>query len=303
MEIDRTPKPCLHKRAKHEHGTRNCYTLDHCRCYPCSFAVSDYNHQLATGQIKGFYTAAEPVRRHVIALMEAGIGYHRIAELAGVSNTNVAALLYGKRGKAVVRVKSENARKLLALRVDQTPRAGGVRIDPIGTSRRLQSLVALGWTQAQLARRIGWTPANFGDLVHGRRAVNQSTADKVVALYEALSMTPPPQATQRERIGASRARNYAKARRWLPPLALDDERLDDPDYMPQVPKDVALVHEGVDEAAIERRMTGEKKLRLSRASKVELVRRWTASGRSLRECEEVTGINPYQYREDEQGVA
>ena len=30
----------------------------------------------------------------------------------------------------------------------------------------------------------------------------------------------------------SRARRYAKARGWLPPLALDDEYLDDPTYKP-----------------------------------------------------------------------
>lgn len=302
MEIDRAPKPCLHKRAHHEHGTRNCYSLDNCRCYPCSYAVSVYNQRLATGQITGFYTAAEPVRRHVLALMEAGIGYHRVAILADVPDTSVAALLYGKQGKRIGQLKSENARKLLALSTC-TPRAGGVRVASLGTTRRIQALVALGWAQSQLARRIGWTPANFADLAHGRRQVNQSTADKVAALYEDLSMTPPPETTHRERISASRARRYAKARRWLPPLAWDDEGLDDPEYAPVVPKDGALVAEDVDEAGIIRRMNGEK-LRLSRASKIELIRRWTASGRSLADCEEITGINTGQYREVEvEGVA
>jgi transcriptional regulator with XRE-family HTH domain len=163
--------------------------------------------------------------------------------------------------------------------------------------------VALGWSQSQLAQRLGWTPANFGPLVHGRRpCVNQATADRVAALYDSLSMTPPPCSTARERAAATRARAYAKRRRWLPPLAWDDDGLDDPDYCPEVQKDVALVHEGIDDAAIDRRMAGER-LRLSRASKVELVRRWMASGRSLRECEEITGVNTERYREAEEGVA
>ncbi len=41
-KVDRTPKPCLHKIADHQHGTYACYTLDACRCAPCCEAVKAY---------------------------------------------------------------------------------------------------------------------------------------------------------------------------------------------------------------------------------------------------------------------
>jgi len=304
-EIDRTPKPCLHKLARHEHGTRNCYSLDRCRCYACSYAVSVYNQQLLTGQIRDFYTEAEPIRRYVLWLMEDGqLGRRRIAALAGVPETCVSNLVWGKRGRPVERMKSENARKLLAVVSDPEPgttqvairRAGGVRVEALGTARRIRALVALGWSQTKLAGHLGWTPANFAALTHGERPVNQRTADKVVAMYEQLSMRRPPEGSHRDRIAASRARNYAKAHGWLPPLAWDDDGLDNPEYVPTVPKDKGLAHDGIDEAAIIRRMNGEK-IRLSKASKVELLRQWKASGRSLNECERITGLNPDRYRQ------
>lgn len=306
--IDRTPKPCNHKQANHQHGTRLAYTLDECRCYACSYARSIYQQKLETGQFAGNFTDAEPVRKWVLWLMDNGIGYRRVAALAGVSKTSVFSLIFGsaKSHRPIARVSSENARKLLALTLDPEPegdrtvvrRAAGANVSSLGTARRIQALVALGWTQAYIARQLGITPANFTPLAHGRRPVTQGTADKVAALYDRMSMQHPPERNHHERIAASRARNTAKARGWLAPLAWDDEFLDDPDYQPQMPKDTGLCKvTELDEAAIDRRLHGDKKVRLSKADKVELVRRWLASGRSWSECEELTGVNVERFRE------
>ena len=32
--INRTPQPCHHKKANHQHGTYVTYTQDRCRCWP-----------------------------------------------------------------------------------------------------------------------------------------------------------------------------------------------------------------------------------------------------------------------------
>jgi hypothetical protein len=52
--------------------------------------------------------------------------------------------------------------------------------------------------------------------------VTAGRARQVAALYDDLSMTPPPETNQRERIAASRSRNFARQRGWAPPLAWDD---------------------------------------------------------------------------------
>lgn len=50
----------------------------------------------------------------------------------------------------------------------------------------------------------------------------------------------------------------------------------------------------MDEIAIERRMTGEKGIWLEPDERLELIRRWQESGRSLQECYRVTGINVHR---------
>ena len=68
--VDRTPKPCTHKQANHQHGTHACYVLDRCRCRPCARANADYEKHRARRHAYGrfdTYTDAQPVREHVQA--------------------------------------------------------------------------------------------------------------------------------------------------------------------------------------------------------------------------------------------
>jgi DNA-binding CsgD family transcriptional regulator len=111
-------------------------------------------------------------------------------------------------------VRPETAAKLLAV----TP--GDAALQPtLGTSRRLQALVAIGYTQTALAQRIGWTPSNFTTLIHARHPyVHHTTATAVDELYQELSGTPG---------GNSRAQAIARRHGWMPPLAWDD--IDNPD--------------------------------------------------------------------------
>jgi transcriptional regulator with XRE-family HTH domain len=65
---------------------------------------------------------------------------------------------------------------------------GVLTIDGTGTNRRLQALAALGWSQSELASRLGFTFQNVSRLASEGR-VNRDTAAKVRALYDELSMT------------------------------------------------------------------------------------------------------------------
>jgi transcriptional regulator with XRE-family HTH domain len=245
--IDRTPKPCLHKQADHQHGTRACYVLDRCRCEPCAKANRDAESERTRLKAYGRYNkyvSGEHVRAHIQTLRDAGMGLKTIAKRAGIGTGTMSKIVYGvyapgtggRNGKGDLirppsrRVLRETAEKLYA--IDPTwsegplPLADGAVLcaeDSRRTHQRLQALVALGWSMSELGRRLGihWA-TNAHPIIKGERRVTVETARKADALFEQLCMTLPPENHQRERIAAARSRNYAKARGWLPPLALDD---------------------------------------------------------------------------------
>lgn len=99
------------------------------------------------------------------------------------------------------------------------------RIDATGTVRRLRALNALGWTCAALAAHDGTTTQAALQQVmkHERPTTYVTTATRVARLYDQLSMTPGPSP-----LAAARAR----AKGWAPPLAWDDQDLDDPTATP-----------------------------------------------------------------------
>lgn len=299
--IDRTPKPCHHKVANHQHGTNACYVLDKCRCTPCSRARAAHDdwrrRQQAYGRYQR-YVPAGPVREHVRSLMDAGVGLKRIVKISGVSQGSLWKLMYGKRQADGTqypsrRILRETAEKLYAIDPDWTaspaPLAAGAK-DPAGTPQaklHLRALVALGWSMSELGRRLGINyPGNACATISGDRIYTRATVEKAEALYAELSMTLPPETNQRERIAASRARRYAQEHGWLPPLALDDE-----------PETVDLdAAPDIDEVAIQRRLAGDKTVRLSKAERLELVRIARDRGWSYRDLETRTGITkPERY--------
>lgn len=305
--IDRTPKPCLHKVADHQHGTNAAYILDRCRCLPCAAAHSKQEiwreRQKAYGRYNR-YVPALPVREHVQSLLDAGMGLKRIVKVSGVSSGALWKLMYGKRlpdgtQKPSNRVLRETAEKLYVIdpawtgQVDLAPGAK----DPDGTPaarQKLQALVAIGWSMSALGRRLGITwERNAITVIRGDRTMQHATVDKANALFEQLCMTPPPETNQRERIAASRSRKYAAEHGWPPPLALD---LDDEAVEEQAPD--------LDEVAIQRRMHGDKSVPLTSTERTELCRRWLAAGRSYRDLTAVCGIQKperyYRLRDDQE---
>ena len=237
--IDRTPKPCLHKEADHQHGTYACYVQDYCRCTPCSKANSDYELERVRQQAYGRWNGlvdAEPARRHVRELMEQGMGLKRIVAVSELSQGQLWKLLYGKKRpdgsrSASKRITPRVEAKILAVEVDL---ADGARVDSTGAVRRIQALVALGWSQSKICIRLGVSRSNFTPIAQGARPTMLVAHDKAIrALYAEWSMRLPPQTQWRDKIAANRARNYAKAAGWLPPLAWDDDLIDDPNATPE----------------------------------------------------------------------
>jgi len=225
------------------HGTRARYVLGPgpgkgpgCRCDDCRAAnraaASRRDRQILYGRWQP-YVDAEPAREHLRALSAAGIGWKRAAELAGLSTSAVSKLLYGGPGERPPsrRIRPQTAGAILAVKPSAGQLAPGALTGITGTRRRLQALVATGWSQARLAGELGLTGANFGAMMRCDQ-VTAGTARAVSELYDRLWNQSPPGHDQRTRIAASRARNYAAARGWVPPLAWDDDVIDDPDGRP-----------------------------------------------------------------------
>jgi len=147
-----------------------------------------------------------------------------------------------------------------------------------GTTLRLRALFALGHTYARIGAELGFTTEAARRLAaHPPPLIRATTAARITRLYDAWSMTLPPATTRSETKSATYARNLAARKGWLPPLALDDDRLDDPTYTPR-----RTVERGVtyDHAVVERVLSGERSPRqLRRAESAEIVRR--ARGRGL----------------------
>lgn len=261
----------------HKHGLSGvCYTMHRCRCDECRRVRSETDLRRAKlhayGRWVDPYVPAEPVREHLQYLREFGLGWKRIAAISGIGNTAVESLIYGRKGgngdprkgEVATRVLRRKADAILAVKPDISLLAGGVTIPSRGVHRRIQALVAIGWSQSKLAERIGMEPGNFAGVMH-RPQVLVSTHRAVAAMYEELWCTAPAHVVWREKIAYSRSLNYAQAHRWLPPLAWDDI---DNDVEPPVPDEDCAI----DEMAVEMAMHGEP-VNLTPAERREAVTR------------------------------
>lgn len=206
-----------------------------CRCAACRnarrVAANHRNRMLIYGRWQP-YVDAGPAREHIRMLAASGIGWKRTAELAGLSTSTVNKLLYGGHGRPPSRrIRPETEAAILAVQPSVDLLGGSALVAATGTHRRVQALVAIGWSQQKLAVRLGMLPSNFGSMMR-RDEVYAATVRAVAALYDELWDQPPPEETHRNRIAANRARNYARNRGWAPPAAWDDDRIEDPGARP-----------------------------------------------------------------------
>ena len=240
-------------RSHRKHGAYVKYKLDGCRCYPCCFADSEYRRNRERAIAYGTwqpYVDAEPVRIHVRSLMEFGIGWKRIAALAGVPTGVVTKLLYGCPERHMgpsKQIRPKNAIALLAVEPSLDSLGSVVAIDATGTRRRLQALICAGWPKAQLAKRLEMQPNNFGNVLT-RPQVTVRTVRAVMRLYDEL-WSADPREHGVDNQAYSRARNHAASRQWAPVGAWDDDTIDDPASTPDLGTQVTRQEAVVEDAS------------------------------------------------------
>jgi len=166
----------------------------------------------------------------------------------------------------------------------------------IGTERRLQALLALGWRHCDITTRLAALgPANAADTAQLLRRpgdyVWAETARAVATVYDELSMTIGP---------SNRTRTRAIKLGYLPPLAWDDDTLDAIDKKPIYSvnterdnyKDTNLPGSGdfIDEIAVSEAVAGRPRT-LTKAEMTEAMVRLTRMGYGAGQIAERLGTN------------
>lgn len=118
--------------------------------------------------------------------------------------------------------------------------------DGIGTRRRIQALIANGWSCAALALQHGVSSRRIQALAHQTGPLTQTTAQGIQNLYDRLWDQPPPATTRAQQQAADRARKHAQELGWAVPLAWDDDEIDDPDAQPSKPRPAMGRHRTTD---------------------------------------------------------
>lgn len=185
------------------HGTRARYVFGPgpgqdrsagCRCDACVNANRAYaRFQQKRKRLEGLgrtsgpwaapFVDAAPVRAHLLALADAGVGSRRVAELAGVSRTALLAIRGGTRS----RCRRQVAEAVLAVEVEP---AGGTLVDARETWKLIRRILRRpGWTKARISAEIG---QGGRALQLGRRRITARNARAAAELAARVGVISPP---------------------------------------------------------------------------------------------------------------
>lgn len=212
------------------HDNTTCVKWHNCHLPGCRDRYNARRRAMRSGAIQPRpLVDAEPIRQHILALQEAGLAPTRIARIAGLPHTTIVNFLRAQASRGRGRKQQttpETAAKILAVRALTT----------IGTIRRIQALIAVGWPARQIAKRAG-VSARWLVEVRDTSTINLVTAEKINAAYGELRHLKP------EKNGvwpghATRARERAAANRWPTPRYWDQhpDAIEDPHFEPEYKK-------------------------------------------------------------------
>lgn len=204
---------------------------------------------------------AAPTRAHLAHLRSFNISVRTIHRLSGVSMKALGSLIWGTEGRPPTgQVRQETADRLRSVQIRPELFAPGTKIGSTGTARRLQALQANGWSPSLLAAEMTTSKEHVRKLSFGQfDRVLVTTALTVKAVYERLWDVLPPQDTPHEVGGAKRVCRKAARYGWAPPMAWDDESIDDPAAVPDgvavpsklrklpAPEELAWLHDEIRE--------------------------------------------------------
>ncbi|PWJ23301.1 Homeodomain-like domain-containing protein [Branchiibius hedensis] len=213
------------------------------------------------------YIDAAPTRRHIEQLRTAGASMRAIADKAGVSVSQISRIAGGQeqvRRPYAARIQAVTPAAILA-------RSGAEDFVPaVGARRRIEALQAIGHSSTTIAEAMaGGATADVVRNIKGHPGawISRTNHERALRAYERLWDTP---GTSRQTLGAARRLGFA------PPLAWDDDTIDDPGGQPWSGEET---HDLVDEVAVLRAVAGDR-VGLTVTERAEAVRRLAATGLS-----------------------
>lgn len=216
-----------------EHGDVRRYRRG-CRCDKCRAGANRNNIKNRYLRQTGRATMrpADRAADHLLLLRAAGLNDKEIRKRTRICPDVMYRIL---RREGVIHARTEARITSVPIPTPTGPSRNRAYIPGHGTIRRLRALVAAGWFQAELARRLGKDKENLKQIIDRRESgqVAQYVADQVRALYAQLHDQKPEDHGINPRF-AERARKTAAARGWAPPAYWDPEDFDDPDFKPAI---------------------------------------------------------------------
>lgn len=282
---------CTH-RVQHLHGTYLAFSKDRCRCEACVKAHRREAKAIAIRAALGTssYVDATRAREHVTRLREV-MTVAQIERRSGVNRRAISCLL----GTAPSQPQSKRIMRATEIALLSVTAPGAPVIDDdhgmvpsTGTRRRIRALTAMGWSMRSIARMCGVSDAAIrriamtkpSELTH----VRATTAALVKDLYDSLWDKPSD-----ERL-ANHIRELARRRRWAPPLAWDDDTIEDPEARPNGGRRVAGGPALIDDIAVDRVLLGDR-VRLTPAERRAALERGKSRGMSFSELAQRLGEN------------
>ena len=217
------------------HETLTCYTDYRCRLPGCVERYNAWSRERERAIANGTWQPlldAEPIRQHLLKLHAAGITVGRVARLTGMSHRSVRSYTqhdYSNVAPRRRRVTQEVADRILAINPeDHTPGY----VNPIGSQRRVQALMAIGWPSIYTARAANIHPSNRNS-IFSSPTMRAATAQRIADAYNEMRHQEPVRHGVRP-VSAKRAKLHAADRRWPPPEYWDEVgAIDDEHFTPE----------------------------------------------------------------------
>ena len=217
---------------------------------------------------KSRYVDAEPTRARLAELAAAKVPLRAMSRACGLSGSGVKAILAGRR-EHVQQSSADRVERLSLRRIYAEQTTG--HVPRIGAARRVQALLAIGWSHRDLA--AAGVPNTPNLLATGGHLVTVKRWREVRDLYDRLSMTPGP---------SPRTRGWAKSVGYAPPLAWDDACIDDPSAHPQGEASKGAGAHVIDMVAVRRTIDSLDGPPLTSGERREVARAMAATGASDR---------------------
>lgn len=222
---------------------------------------------------------AAPTRRRLRHLCRQGMHLRAVARATGRRVDSLGKIKGGRQRYTTV--ATEEAVKRVQVRHGRIS-----EVPSVGTIRRIQALCAMGYGLATQARWYGLSSDAMSKLLRSSATVvTRRVAARTVASYEKYAMVPA------EGWVAERTRRWAQRCGFMPPLAWDDDIIDDPRSRPQMGP--AKLSGTPDESAVWLALHYQDPGRpLNHAEKRLVIRHGVRVGMTHPEIAELLGIEP-----------